>query len=178
MKKPTLLTVLLAAGVLAGCTSAPKQSGGRYYADDGPLQGVTQEQVDAIPEPIPRREPLASGPKKPYQVMGKSYIPMTTLSPYREEGIASWYGTKYHGRRTANGEIYDLLALTAAHPILPLPSYVRVTNLDNGKSLVVRVNDRGPFLHGRVIDLSFAAAMRLGFADKGSARVSVELIIP
>jgi rare lipoprotein A len=103
---------------------------------------------------------------------------MTTLSPFTARGVASWYGTKYSGLKTSSGEVYDPLKLTGAHPTLPLPCFVRVTNLENGKSIVIKLNDRGPFLRGRLIDVSYAAARRLGFADKGSANVEVTLIIP
>src|SRR5690606_12457499 len=113
-----------------------------------------------------------------YKVMGKTFVPMTEMAPYKARGVATWYGTRYHGRKTAIGETYDMLQMTAAHPTLPLPSYVRVTNVENGKSVVVRVNDRGPFLHGRLIDLSYAAARRLDFVNKGSAQVEVELLLP
>jgi rare lipoprotein A len=111
-------------------------------------------------------------------VFGREYVPMTRLAAHRERGVASWYGRKFHGRRTASGEVYDMYAMTAAHPTLPIPSYVRVTHLRNGRSVVVRVNDRGPFLHGRVIDLSYTAALRLDYVRAGSAEVEVELILP
>lgn len=174
--------------LLAACSSTPPaspspgkpvvSSSGKYYLDDGPLKGVTQEMIDAIPEPAPKAEALNKWAKRPYTVMGKTFVPMTEMRNYRERGIATWYGTRYHGRKTAIGETYDMLQLSAAHPTLPLPSYVRVTNLENGKSVVVRVNDRGPFLHDRLIDLSYAAARRLGYVDKGSAKVEVELLQP
>jgi rare lipoprotein A len=154
------------------------QGSGKYYLNDGPMKGVSKETIDAIPEPVPKKEILSTGAKKPYTVNGKYYTPMLSLAPYRETGVGSWYGMRYHGLKTSNGEIYDVLKLTAAHPTLPLPSYVRVTNLNNQKSLIVRVNDRGPFLAGRLIDLSYAAAFRLGYAEKGSAPLEVELIIP
>lgn len=173
---------------LAACSSPPVgpasgdvpmvSPGGKYYLNDGPLKGVTQEMIDALPEPVPRREAMNRWTARPYTVMGKTFVPMTEFAPYRARGVATWYGTRYHGRKTANGETYDMLQLSAAHPTLPLPSYARVTNLENGKSVVVRVNDRGPFLHDRVIDLSYAAARRLGYVDKGSANVEVELIQP
>lgn len=185
------ISVLLSCSfalLLAGCSSTPVQQaagdapivspGGKYYLNDGPLKGVTQEMIDALPEPVPRREALNKWTARPYRVMGKSFVPMTELAPYRARGVASWYGTRYHGRKTANGETYDMLQLSAAHPTLPLPSYARVTNLENGKSVVVRVNDRGPFLQDRIIDLSYAAARRLGYVNKGSANVEVELIQP
>ena len=111
-------------------------------------------------------------------MLGRDYVPATSLRPYRERGVASWYGRKFHGEKTSTGEIYDMYAMTAAHPTLPLPSYARVTNVALGKSVIVRVNDRGPFLHGRVIDLSYAAAAKLGIAQKGSGEVEVEAILP
>ena len=111
-------------------------------------------------------------------MFGREYVPATSLRPYKERGIASWYGRKFHGEKTSIGETYDMYAMTAAHPTLPLPSYARVTSVATGKSVVVRVNDRGPFLHGRVIDLSYAAAYRIGIAQKGSGEVEVEAIIP
>lgn len=133
--------------------------------------------VSAIPDAVPTPH---QGPYKatPYTLMGVRYEPMQDGTRYREQGIASWYGTKFHGQHTANGEIYDLYAMTAAHKTLPLPSYVRVTNLDNSREVIVRVNDRGPFHSDRIIDLSYAAAQRLGFADRGTARVLVEGIDP
>jgi rare lipoprotein A len=105
-------------------------------------------------------------------------VPATALGPYREQGVASWYGRKFHGQRTSIGEVYDMYAMTAAHPTLPLPSYARVTNVATGTSVVVRVNDRGPFLHGRIVDLSYAAAHRLGIAQRGSGEVIVESVLP
>lgn len=151
---------------------------GKYYLNDGPLKGVTPEMIASIPEPTPKKETLSKGAKRPYDILGNRYVPMTEMAPYRVQGIGTWYGTRYHNQKGAIGEVYDMLKLTAAHPTLPLPSYARVTNLENGKSIVVRVNDRGPFLHDRLIDLSYAAAERLGYAQKGSARVEVELLFP
>ena len=149
----------------------------KYYKDDGPGVGAPAN-LDAIPDAVPRLEPLHRFANRPYTVLGRDYVPATALRPYRERGIASWYGRKFHGEKTSTGEIYDMYAMTAAHPTLPLPSYARVTNVATGKSVVVRVNDRGPFLHGRVIDLSFAAAERIGIAQKGSGEVEVEAILP
>ncbi|MGH8354986.1 MAG: septal ring lytic transglycosylase RlpA family protein, partial [Pseudomonas sp.] len=114
----------------------------------------------------------------PYTVLGKTYYPMPDARRYQATGVASWYGTKFHGQATANGETYDLYGMSAAHKTLPLPSYVRVTNLENGKSVILRVNDRGPFYSDRIIDLSFAAAKKLGYAEVGTARVRVEGIDP
>ncbi len=134
--------------------------------------------VDAIPEPEVRVEPRARTGNRGYSVLGKRYSVLDREDGYVEQGGASYYGKKFHGRRTSSGEVYDMYAFTAAHKTLPLPSYARVTNLDNGKSLVVRINDRGPFHDGRVIDLSYAAAVKLGYRDKGVARVEVRTLLP
>jgi len=134
--------------------------------------------VDAIPEPEVRNEPRSRGGNRDYSVLGKRYKVMGASDGYRESGQASYYGKKFHGRLTSSQEVYDMYAFTAAHKTLPLPSYARVTNLDNGKSIVVRVNDRGPFHAGRVIDLSYAAAVKLGYRDRGTARVEVRALTP
>ena len=135
--------------------------------------------VDAIPEPDVRAEPMSRyGNRSPYSVLGKSYTVMAQPKGYVERGTASYYGNKFHGRRTSNQEVYDMYAFTAAHRTLPLPSFARVTNLDNGKSVVVRVNDRGPFHSGRLIDLSYAAAVKLGYRERGTARVEVRALTP
>ena len=156
--------------------SAPSSST-KYYKDDGPGESPPAN-LDAIPDAVPRLEPLNRFANRPYTVLGKDYVPATSLRPYKERGIASWYGRKFHGQKTSNGDTYDMYAMTAAHPTLPLPSYARVTNASTGRSVVVRVNDRGPFLHDRIIDLSYAAANRIGTAAKGSGEVIVEAIIP
>jgi rare lipoprotein A len=130
-----------------------------------------------LPDPIPHAEPPSKyGNKSPYQVLGKTYYVMPTPGNYREYGTASWYGTKFHGQSTSSGEPYDMYQLTAAHRSLPIPSYVRITNLDNRKTAIVRVNDRGPFHDERLIDVSYAAAVKLGFADRGTARVVIEVV--
>ena len=134
--------------------------------------------VDAIPEPVVRAEPRSRGGNKHYSVLGKRYQVLDSEHGYQEQGGASYYGKKFHGRRTSSGEVYDMYAFTAAHKSLPLPSYARVTNLDNGKSIVVRVNDRGPFHANRIIDLSYAAAVKLGYREKGVARVEVQALTP
>ena len=153
--------------------------GGLYapgVADGGPTGPID---VDRLVEPTPRREPRArTGNRSPYSVLGKEYRVLDDSRGFHERGIASWYGTKFNGRATSSGELYDICSFTAAHKTLPLPSYVRVTNLDNGRSLVVRVNDRGPFHEGRVMDLSYAAAVRLGVSRTGTARVELEAIDP
>ena len=151
--------------------------GGGYYQDDGPGANPPPD-ISAIPDARPRLEPLNRLANRPYSVFGRDYVPMTHLAPYRASGMASWYGRKFNGQKTSTGETYDMYAMTAAHPTLPIPSYVRVTNPANGKSVVVRVNDRGPFLDGRLIDLSYTAAAKLGIVGAGSARVDVESIIP
>jgi len=155
---------------------------GNYVAGGLYLPGVSDTvpdeipDVDAIPEPDVRDEPRSRGGNRDYSVLGKRYQVMDDPEGYVETGLASYYGKKFHGRRTSNQEVYDMYAFTAAHKTLPLPSFARVTNLDNGKSIIVRVNDRGPFHAGRVIDLSYAAAVKLGYRDKGTARVEVRAV--
>ena len=177
--------------LVASCTSsrapqpaAPSVSSGgglsgpsdynRPHRDGAPWWDVDISRIqDAVPT-------VHNGAYKasPYTVFGKKYFPLSDSTSYKAVGPASWYGTKFHGQATANGETYDLYAMSAAHKTLPLPSYVRVTNLENGKSVIVRVNDRGPFYSDRIIDLSFAAAKKLGYAEKGTAQVKVEGIDP
>jgi rare lipoprotein A len=157
--------------------TAPSKPGGGYYKDDGPGENPPAN-LAAIPDAVPRVEPLHRFANRPYSVFGVNYVPATSLAPYKERGIASWYGRKFHNQKTSTGETYDMYAMTAAHPTLPLPSYARVTSLATGKSVVVRVNDRGPFHPGRVIDLSYAAAERIGIAQKGSGEVEVESVLP
>jgi rare lipoprotein A len=153
--------------------------GGGYYLDDGPGDNEPSPEVlAATPDAVPRVEPLHRFANRPYTVLGKSYTPMKSHQTYKVTGIGSWYGKKFHGQKTSSGEVYDMYAMTAAHPILPIPSYVRVTNPATAKSVIVRVNDRGPFLHNRVIDLSYAAAWKLGYIGSGSTRVTVELLHP
>ncbi|WP_194163163.1 septal ring lytic transglycosylase RlpA family protein [Arenimonas daejeonensis] len=133
--------------------------------------------ISGIAEPVPRAEPpSAYGNRSPYTVLGKSYRVLPRADGYHERGIASWYGQKFHGRQTSSREVYDMCSYSAAHKTLPLPSYVRVTNLDNGRSVVVRVNDRGPFHAGRIIDLSYAAAVKLGVDRTGTAKVEVRAL--
>lgn len=161
---------LVAALILAGCGSAPKAPSGR----DGVAAADVPPDVAATPDATPRVEPIKpGGANKPYEVLGKSYTPETRDVPIREKGIASWYGKKFHGRRTASGELYNMYAMTAAHPTMPLPSYARVRNPKNGREIIVRINDRGPFHAGRIIDLSYTAAVKLG-VHNGVAPVEVE----
>ena len=156
----------------------PAPQGGGYYLDDGPGE-VQPANLDELPSAQPQLEPIAIRNTRPYTVMGQSFTPQTSLEePYQQKGRASWYGKKFHGAKTANGEIYDMHQMTAAHPTLPLPSYAKVTNLSNGKSVIVRVNDRGPFLRGRITDLSYAAAFQLDYIKQGSAEVLVEKMTP
>jgi rare lipoprotein A len=163
------------AFLLAGCGSTPKRGG--FYQDDGP-GGPPPVNLDKLADAEPKVEPLNRAAGFPYSVFGQRYVPNQSLQPYRKRGIATWYGRKFHGRRTSSGERYDMYTMTAAHTILAIPSYARVTNLKTGHSIIVRINDRGPFHSGRIIDLSFAAAYKLGFAGSGSAMVEVEAIMP
>ncbi len=182
------LAMLATALILAGCGSSPKREsssggtqsgtrGGGYYKDDGPPDQVPAD-LALVPDALPDIEPLASGPNKPYQVFGKRYVPDTSGRPYRAQGRASWYGRKFHGQRTSNGDIYDMYAMTAAHTTLPIPSYVRVTRVSTGQAVLLRVNDRGPFHSDRIIDVSYVAAYKLGLLGPGSAEVQVEALQP
>jgi rare lipoprotein A len=188
------LALVAIAAIVAGCSAtpgdrgaereasapgapAPARRGGGYYKDDGPGDAPPAD-LDRIADAEPRAEPLHRFANNPYVVFGRRYVPDREVRPGRSRGIGSWYGRKFHGQRTASGEVYDMYAMTAAHPTAPIPSYARVTNLANGRSVVVRINDRGPFLHDRVIDLSYTAAWKLGYVEQGSALVEVEMIAP
>jgi rare lipoprotein A len=180
---------LLAILILTACGTTPQRkvempgkpaaqtTDGAYLAGDGPGTDAPAN-LDAIPDATIRNEPLHRYANRPYVALDKSYTPLTTVGEFKQRGTASWYGKKFHGQRTSSGEIYDMYAMTAAHPTLPIPSFARVTNLANQKSVVVRVNDRGPFLHERVIDLSYTAAYKLGIVNNGSAEVEVESLTP
>lgn len=182
--RPAAIALVL---LLSGCGTLPRQEEpapappppgkGAYYKDDGPGASAPAN-LAAVPDAVPRAEPLNRFANRPYQALGRDYVPMTQPAPFRQSGIGSWYGRRYHGAKTSSGEVYDMYAMTAAHPTLPIPSYARVTNPANGRSVVVRVNDRGPFLADRIIDLSYVAAWKLGYVDAGSARVEVESILP
>jgi rare lipoprotein A len=172
--------------LISGCGSvstredplpAQTPSRGGYYKDDGPGANPPAD-LAAIPDAEPRAEPLHRFANRPYQVFGREYVPLAAPAAFRQRGIASWYGRRFHGASTSSGEPYDMYAMSAAHPTLPIPSYARVTRLDTGMSVVVRVNDRGPFHSDRVIDLSYTAAWKLGFAEAGSALVEVEAVVP
>jgi rare lipoprotein A len=174
---------LLVAALLPACGSVPpRESGpthkpGSYYLDDGPHADPPRD-LGQVPDPLPRPEPIKPWTTRPYTVMGRTYVPMTQVAAYSATGRATWYGRRYHGKPTASGELYDMYAMTAAHPTLPIPSYVRVTHVDSARSVVVRVNDRGPFHAGRIIDLSYTAAYKLGMLAQGSAWVRVDAIAP
>ena len=161
--------------LLTGCISGRKSGG--YFENDGPHKNVPVD-VSRIPDAVPKWEPVDRSRSRPYTVLGRKYYPLTDARNYRQRGVASWYGRQFHGRRTALGEKYDMYAMTAAHTTLPLPSYVQVRNLANNKTVVVRVNDRGPFLHKRLIDLSYAAAYKLDMLKTGTANVEVVAISP
>ena len=162
----------------APSSASASGGGGGFYLDDGP-PAVSSADLAAIPDAAPRAEPILAARNRPYSALGQNFSPMTELRPYRRRGLASWYGRRYHGRKTSLGETYDMFKMTAAHPTLPLPSYARVTRVDApDKTVVVRVNDRGPFLRGRIIDLSYAAAAKLGIVKNGVGAVEVELLLP
>lgn len=193
-------TVVLIVVLLSGChgliTSTPVQErapaaqtpaqgpaapaarrGGGYYQDDGPGQNAPAN-IAAIPDAEPKVEPLHRFANNPYTVFGQDYRPAREVRAFRQSGIGSWYGRKFHGQRTSSGEPYDMFAMTAAHPTLPIPSYARVTSVATKKSVIVRINDRGPFHSTRIIDLSYTAASKLGYINNGSAQLEVEQILP
>ena len=163
------LAGLLLAALLAGCASGPRRGG------DGPGSNPPAD-LASLPDAEPRIEPIRpGGANKPYQVLGHDYTPLTRDVAFNERGLASWYGRQFQGRRTASGESYDMYAMTAAHPTLPIPSYARIRNPANGREVIVRINDRGPFHAGRIVDLSYAAALRLDLL-RGVAPVELERI--
>ena len=158
----------------------PKANSGKggYYKDDGPGDNPPPG-LEFTVDPIPKIEPYARGASKPYVVFGKTFTPINDdTTPFIQRGLASWYGKKFHGQRTSSGEPYDMYKITAAHPTLPIPSYARVTNLSNGRQIIVRVNDRGPFQGNRIIDLSYTAALKLEVLGKGSTQIEVERLLP
>lgn len=188
MNKSALLpcSILIAALLtLTSCSSkmvkpAPVETAkttkdGGYYLDDGPGANAP-ENIDAIPDAVPQPETYSTRANKPYIALKQQYTPMTRYEPYQKQGTASWYGKRYHGKKTSIGEVYDMYGMTAAHPTLPIPSYAKVTNNANGRSVVVRINDRGPFIDNRLIDLSYAAAHKLRMVEQGSATVTVKAI--
>jgi rare lipoprotein A len=161
---------------LAGCAGSGKRGGG-YYQNDGPGSNIPPD-IASIPNAVPRIEPYAQATLRPYYVFGVRYEPISDGRPFRQTGIASWYGRQFHGNSTANGETYNMYAMTAAHPTLPIPSYARVTRAGSTRSVIVRINDRGPFHSSRIIDLSYVAAAKLGLIGPGSGQVIVEAITP
>ena len=168
--KFSILTLSLLLSACGGWQifNAPVQDGAGHPVD-----------ISTIPDALPIYEPITrAGNTSPYTQFGKTYYVLPTSEGYRETGIASWYGSKFHGRLTSNGEIYNMYAMTAAHKTLPIPTYARVTNLDNNRSVIVKINDRGPFHEARIIDVSYVAALKLGFADQGTAPVLVEALRP
>jgi rare lipoprotein A len=201
MRRPLYALLLLALLALGGCgTTAHRPAGppapsagptpapgapagpgatsrrGGYYMDDGPGEGAPPN-LEQTPDAVPRNEPiLKTAANRPYVVFGRTYSPDTAAKNFRQRGVASWYGRKFHGQKTSSGEAYNMYGMSAAHPTLPLPSYVRVTNLANGRTVIVRVNDRGPFHSERVIDLSYTAALKLGYVGQGSTQVEIEQI--
>ena len=188
--RPLAGTLLVATALLSGCAGPPIteqraetakdsrwEAGGAYYKDDGPPE---QDEVDwrTVSDPVVVFEAINARRNRPYEVFGVRYVPRTELGPYREQGICSWYGRRYHGRQTSSGEVYNMYQMTAAHKTLPIPSYAKVTRVDDGRSVIVRVNDRGPFLQDRTIDLSYVAAQKIGVVESGTAEVIVEAILP
>lgn len=168
------LTFFLAAA-LSGCASTGSNNG-KYFDRDGPPSTVSAWRASSTGTMKIKVEPANKWANRPYKVMGQFFTPMTGDKPFTQTGTASWYGKQFHGKKTAIGEIYDMYAMTAAHPTMELPSYARVTNLANGRSVIVRVNDRGPFIGGRAIDMSYAAAVKLDYQKKGTTRVKIERI--
>ena len=192
------LLALLALLVLAGCAGAPPKGSssaagarkgqgsglphagsgrGGYYQDDGPGDNLPPD-LDRIPDAQPRVEPYAKANSRPYVVFGTTYTPITHDLPFSQRGVGSWYGKKFHDLPTASGEPYDMYKMTAAHPTLPIPSYVRLTSVDSGKQVIVRINDRGPFHAGRIVDVSYVAALKLGLLAKGSHDILLERLLP
>ena len=189
------LAFLALLALLAGCSTPVQHKPGESSSPDKPRTSDSQEgrykgkpkdwgpdkEIDMshVPDAVPRVEKRTiAGNKNPYTVLGKTYYLMEDERAYIERGKASWYGFKFNGERTSNGELYDMFAMTGAHKTLPIPSYVRVTNLDNRTSVVVRINDRGPFVGDRIIDLSYVAALKLGMQQQGTAQVEVATITP
>lgn len=189
MIKKSYLFIIACSLILASCGGSPvvkpapsgsnntSSNNGGYYSNDGPHETIPNH-LDNIPDAVPKIEPLHKYSTKPYLALGKKYYPLENAKDYKKRGVASWYGKMFHGKKTASGELYDMYSMTAAHTVLPLPSYVKVTNVENGRSVIVRVNDRGPFKHEREIDLSYAAAHKLRLIEKGSGLVDVETIDP
>jgi rare lipoprotein A len=150
---------------------------GGYYMDDGPGEHPPAN-LREVPDAVVKAEPLSKYANRPYVVFGKTYSPMPADAPFVQRGVASWYGKKFHGQRTSSGELYDMYKMTAAHPTLPIPSYARITSRSSGQSVVVRINDRGPFHSSRIVDVSYTAALKLGLLASGSHEVDLERLVP
>ncbi|WP_027865854.1 septal ring lytic transglycosylase RlpA family protein [Massilia alkalitolerans] len=156
----------------------PANSGrGGYYKDDGPGLNPPAGLMD-LPDAVVKAEPYSRWANRPYSVFGQTYTPILHQDPFVQRGVASWYGVKFHGQKTSSGELYDMYKMTAAHPTLPIPSFARITSVETGKSVVVRINDRGPFHASRIVDVSYTAALKLGLLGKGSHEVHVERLFP
>lgn len=177
-----LIIIISCLFVLAACEHVPEQRSSEQpsrYSVEKDFSPMLKMDPANIRDAIPREDPITiAGNKNPYTILGKTYQLLPSAKGYKEEGGASWYGLKFHGHKTSNGEVYSIYGMTAAHKTLPIPSYVKVTNVANNRSAVVRVNDRGPFHEGRIIDLSYAAASKLGYIGDGTAQVIVEAIDP
>ena len=183
-KQPTIIAdtsrPVATTGTPSPAPVLPKAGSGKggYYKDDGPGDNPPPG-LEFTVDPIPVIEDYSRSANKPYVVFGKTYSPIVdNTTPFIQRGIASWYGKKFHGQRTSSGEPYDMYKITAAHPTLPIPSYARVTNLSNGKQIIVRINDRGPFHSNRIIDLSYTGALKLDLLGKGSTQIEVERLLP
>ncbi|WP_445945159.1 septal ring lytic transglycosylase RlpA family protein [Shewanella sp.] len=177
------LSVLVCCLIFAACSSSSNSSkGGNKNSQSGRYQMANDRapanapDVSKVPNAVPKYEPYSRQGNRDYKVLGKNYSVLSHGKDFRQRGIASWYGSKFHGHLTSNGEVYDMYTMSAAHKTLPIPSYVKVRNEDNNREIIVRVNDRGPFHEGRVIDLSYAAAYKLGVLSTGTARVNLEAI--
>jgi rare lipoprotein A len=177
-KAPVIASATIKAPAQAQPVLPAAGSGrGGYYKDDGPADNPP-ENLMTTPDAVPKVEPQRVPNSKPYVVFGKTYTPITDNKPFMQRGLGTWYGKKFHGQKTSSGERYDMFKMTAAHPTLPIPSYARVTNLSNGAQVIVRINDRGPFHSTRVIDLSYTAALKLGYLSNGSGTLEVERLLP
>ncbi len=171
----TLNSPIVGSAPIKNDNAGAKPGAGAYYLDDGPGDNAPAN-LDSVPSATLKLEQPLPRANKPYVALGQPYTPMTAYQPYKKQGVASWYGKRYHGKKTSTGEIYDMYGMTAAHTVLPIPSYAKVTNPANGRSVIVRINDRGPFKRDRLIDLSYVAAYQLRLVNHGSGLVEVEAI--
>ena len=171
----TLNSPIASSAPIKNDNAGAKPGAGAYYLDDGPGDNAPAN-LDSVPSATLKVEQPLPRANKPYVALGQPYTPMTAYQPYKKQGVASWYGKRYHGKKTSTGEIYDMYGMTAAHTVLPIPSYAKVTNPANGRSVIVRINDRGPFKRDRLIDLSYVAAYQLRLVNHGSGLVEVEAI--